>query len=124
MKAQIDYLLADDHEEIARTMTQFTLTPAQAKIFILLRQNFRRVTTTVSLVRRFYDFAEDGERTVPVMIYHIRKRIAPKGWVLETVRGLGYSLLAPESEADREAGGPTGAVPRQLSSRPSHDVSA
>jgi two-component system OmpR family response regulator len=92
-----DLEMDDDTHEVWRGGTPIDLTPTEYKLLRYLLHNPRRVLTKGQILDHVwhYDFGGDGN-VVETYISYLRKKIDPLGPpLIQTVRGVGYSLRLP-----------------------------
>jgi len=91
----VDYLTKTGSEDVLAWQKKLDLTPQEARIFAILHDHLGRVVQTEVIVRRIWgdDAATDARKTVSVMICNIRKKIARKGYRIETSWGVGFELV-------------------------------
>ena len=75
-----------DGSEIELTAKEFDL------LFCLL-QNTGRVLSRVELKELVWDFTFDAHtKVVDLYVHYLRKKLGPAGDIIQTVRGVGYSV--------------------------------
>ncbi|TNJ39061.1 helix-turn-helix domain-containing protein [Phaeobacter sp. B1627] len=105
-RAEIAYLTGDCIEEQMRAMQAFALTPMEARVFLILKNAGGKPLTEDMVMRRAYHGAPEsgwpqGDIT-KVYVSKIRPKVKSH-WRIETLRGLGYRMIAQGSGA-RAAG--------------------
>lgn len=73
------------------------LTPTEYKLLLLLAERRGRVQDRAHLLENVWDAAPDIQtRTVDMHVQRLRAKLGPAGDMIETVRGFGYRLRAPQ----------------------------
>ncbi|HUQ81599.1 MAG TPA: response regulator transcription factor [Gemmatimonadaceae bacterium] len=74
------------------------LTPTEFKLLLLLAERRGRVQARAHLLETVWDAAPDIQtRTVDMHVQRLRAKLGVVGDMIETVRGFGYRLRAPQS---------------------------
>lgn len=76
------------------------LTPTEYKLLLTLAERRGRVQDRAQLLETVWDAAPDIQtRTVDMHVQRLRAKLGPAGELIETVRGFGYRLRAPQSQS-------------------------
>ena len=74
------------------------LTPTEFKLLSTLAERRGRVQARAHLLQTVWDAAPDIQtRTVDMHVQRLRAKLGPAGDLIETVRGFGYRIRAPQS---------------------------
>ena len=74
------------------------LTPTEYKLLLMLAERRGRVQARAHLLETVWDAAPDIQtRTVDMHVQRLRTKLHPAGDLIETVRGFGYRLRAPNT---------------------------
>ncbi|MFL5736521.1 MAG: response regulator transcription factor [Actinomycetota bacterium] len=93
-----DLEMNDDAHEVRRAGTRVELTATEYKLLRYLLMNGGKVVSKAQILDHVwnYDFGGDGN-VVETYISYLRRKLDPLGPpLISTVRGVGYSLRAPE----------------------------
>ena len=91
--------LDEDSHEVRRAAATIELTPTEFTLLRYLMLNAKRVLSKAQILDHVwhYDFAGDAN-VVETYISYLRKKIDPHGApLIQTVRGVGYSLRSPRA---------------------------
>jgi two-component system OmpR family response regulator len=96
-----DIELDEDAHEVRRGGRRIDLSPTEFNLLRYLLTNAGKVVSKAQILDRVwnYDFGGDG-RIVESYVYYLRRKIDnvdPP--LIHTIRGVGYALRAPRSEA-------------------------
>lgn len=80
------------------------LTPKEFRIFAVLVRNDRRVLSRDRIIDEVWDRAITDPRVVDAHIKAIRRKLGPVGDAIQTVRGVGFRYVPPDSEEEGEEG--------------------
>ncbi|OLB73500.1 MAG: DNA-binding response regulator [Actinobacteria bacterium 13_2_20CM_2_71_6] len=97
-----DLELDEDAHEVRRSGRRIDLSPTEFKLLRYLLTNAGRVVSKAQILDRVwsYDFGGEG-RIVESYVYYLRRKIDNSGPLLiHTVRGVGYALRLPRSDAE------------------------
>jgi two-component system phosphate regulon response regulator PhoB len=73
------------------------LTPTEFKLLLTLAERRGRVQARTHLLQTVWDAAPDIQtRTVDMHVQRLRAKLGVAGDLIETVRGFGYRLRAPQ----------------------------
>ncbi|HEX6964954.1 MAG TPA: response regulator transcription factor [Gemmatimonadaceae bacterium] len=76
---------------------ELDLTPTEYKLLLLLAERRGRVQGRAQLLESVWEAAPDIQtRTVDMHVQRLRGKLGPAGDLIETVRGFGYRMRAPE----------------------------
>jgi two-component system phosphate regulon response regulator PhoB len=76
------------------------LTPTEYKLLLTLAERRGRVQARAHLLETVWDAAPDIQtRTVDMHVQRLRAKMGPAGELIETVRGFGYRLRAPQTRS-------------------------
>jgi DNA-binding response OmpR family regulator len=93
------------HRELTHQGQRIALSPRELALTELLMQKAGRVVPKDSIVARMSSWEADfSENSVEVYVHRLRKRFAPLGIVIRTVRGFGYLMETASANADEPAG--------------------
>ena len=77
---------------------EIELTPTEYKLLLTLAERRGRVQDRAQLLETVWDAAPDIQtRTVDMHVQRLRAKLGSSGELIETVRGFGYRLRAPQS---------------------------
>ena len=102
-----DLELDDDTHEVFRAGDPVELTATEFRLLRYLMQNAPRVLSKAQILDHVwnYDFGGDAN-IVETYISYLRKKLGPGGPpMIQTVRGVGYRLVAPSAGPDPAAVG-------------------
>jgi len=97
-----DLELDDDVHEVRRAGTLVELTATEFRLLRYLMQNAPRVLSKAQILDHVwnYDFGGDAN-IVETYVSYVRRKLEPLGPpVIQTVRGVGYRLVAPPTDED------------------------
>lgn len=95
----------DENGVLRRGDAWVALPPVEARLFAALLDRFGRVTTRQDLNRAGWPAEEPPDRNVlDVHILHLRRKTAPLGLSITTIRSRGYLLEAAASAASASNG--------------------
>jgi two-component system phosphate regulon response regulator PhoB len=78
---------------------EIELTPTEFKLLLTLAERRGRVQARAHLLETVWDAAPDIQtRTVDMHVQRLRTKLHPAGDLIETVRGFGYRLKAPNAK--------------------------
>ena len=76
------------------------LTPTEYKLLLTLAERRGRVQARAHLLETVWEAAPDIQtRTVDMHVQRLRAKLGPAGELIETVRGFGYRLRAPQTRS-------------------------
>jgi two-component system phosphate regulon response regulator PhoB len=76
------------------------LTPTEYKLLLTLAERRGRVQARAHLLETVWEAAPDIQtRTVDMHVQRLRAKLGPSGELIETVRGFGYRLRAPQTRS-------------------------
>jgi two-component system OmpR family response regulator len=93
-----DLVLDEDRLEVSRGSRLISLTPTEFRLLRFLMLNAGRVLSKSQILDHVwqYDFGGDGN-VVETFISYLRKKIdVEEPTLIQTVRGFGYTLRAPQ----------------------------
>ena len=96
-----DLELDEDAHEVRRSGRRIELSPTEFKLLRYLMTNAGRVVSKAQILDRVwsYDFGGEG-RIVESYVYYLRRKIDNPGPpLIHTVRGVGYALRLPRTDA-------------------------
>ena len=92
-----DLELDEDAHEVHRAGRRIELTPTEFSLLHFLMSNPKRVLSKAQILDHVWDYDFDGDASVvETYVYYLRKKIdvgAPP--LIQTVRGVGYTLRVP-----------------------------
>jgi two-component system OmpR family response regulator len=97
-----DLALDPARHAVRRGHTTVELTPKEFALLEYFMRHPGEVLTRTTLIEHVWDFAFDGDsNVVDVFVKHLREKVdRPFGLAtIETVRGVGYRMLEPDSDA-------------------------
>jgi DNA-binding response OmpR family regulator len=96
------------HNEVSVRGKTVRLTPIETKLLYLLSLNVNNVCTSSQIVTYVWGFDDDGDASlIKAHIHHLRRKVGarPGGPAyIQTVPGVGYSLVYNSAEADYARG--------------------
>ena len=103
-----DLELDDQTHEVRRSGSLVELTATEFRLLRYLMQNAPRVLSKAQILDHVWNYDFGGEANiVETYISYLRKKLDPFGPpMIQTVRGVGYRLVAPDSAARGGRGGP------------------
>jgi two-component system phosphate regulon response regulator PhoB len=79
---------------------EIELTPTEYKLLLTLAERRGRVQARAHLLETVWEAAPDIQtRTVDMHVQRLRAKLGPAGELVETVRGFGYRLRAPQTRS-------------------------
>ena len=99
-----DLELDDQTHEVFRAGVPIELTATEFRLLRYLMQNAPRVLSKPQILDHVWNYDFGGEaNVVETYISYLRKKLGPVGPpMIQTVRGVGYRLVAPDSAAREE----------------------
>jgi two-component system phosphate regulon response regulator PhoB len=79
---------------------RLNLTPKEFRIFAVLVRNDRRVMSRERIINEVWDGASTDPRVVDAHIKVIRRKLGHLADSIQTVRGVGFRYMSPESDQD------------------------
>lgn len=97
--AEIAYLTGQCVEERSRAMSDFGLTPQEARFFLIMKRLNGRVASGDTIFRRLYsDIPENSwpsSETIAVYVSKTRSKVKSR-WTIENVHGVGYRMVSAD----------------------------
>lgn len=96
-RAEIELLRGENVDDLSDLMTRFSISPMQARVFLVLQNAGGRTVPYDTLAQRTWRFSHDGDppdiNTLKVLICKLKKAISGSEFTISTVRGIGFRLI-------------------------------